>query len=239
MRHLLIIGSQRSGTSLLATLLGSQNDIAVSSEVKTRAWRHVLSHHVVGVKLCVPEQIMLNQPGRFARIGRRIAKNTLRPLHKHIGPRVRLPGRELSSVSIMEFFQLEKPLIVGVLRDPHEVVHSIQVRGEQPYREALRQYRSAVDSIYAAWRFDPERVIPVDFDSLVHDPHRVVRLCCEALDQEFNPERVSGFTKNYKNAAFDKSKAGGRALTDRLRHPALDGDVSVRGKYAELLRAAI
>jgi hypothetical protein len=139
----------------------------------------------------------------------------------------------------MEFLTLNEPLILGVLRDPHEVVHSIQVRGQQPYREALRQYRSSVKSIHAVWQSAPDRVIPVDFDSLVHDPHRVVRICCEALGQEFDPNRVNGFTKNYKSTAFDKSKAGGRELSERLRHPALNGDLSVLDKYCELLRAAI
>jgi hypothetical protein len=237
MQHLLIIGAQRSGTSLLTWLLGSQDGVALSTEVRNRAWRRVVGHEVIGVKLLVPGQIQLRRQSHSRRAFKRIEKHLLRPVHNVVGAYVRtpaLPGR----MSIEDFLELESPFVIPILRDPHEVIASNHDRGEQPLWECRRQFRHAVETIHALWKSHPGRVHLVDFELLVRDPETVVRQCCESLQQPFDPARISGYTKNYGRDRIDSEKAPSRPLPERLEHPVFDGRAQLRAQYDELLEAA-
>lgn len=237
MQHLLIVGAQRSGTSLLTWLLGAQDGIAVSTEVRSGAWRRVVGHEAVGVKLCIPGQIQLRRQSRPARALRRLEKHLLRPVHDRVGAWVRtpaVPGR----MSIMDFLELESPLVIPILRDPHEVIASNRSRGRQPLWECRRQFRQAVGTIHALWTSHPEQVLLVDFETLVRDPETIVRNCCERLQQPFDPTRITGYTKNYGRSRIDPQRAPRRALTERLDHTVFEDNTRLRAQYAELLEAA-
>lgn len=237
MQHLLIVGAQRSGTSLLTWLLGAQDGIAVSTEVRSRAWRRVVGHEVVGVKLCIPGQIQLRRQPPPVRALKRLEKHLLRPLHDRVGAWVRTPAVP-ARMSIMDFLTLESPLIVPILRDPQEVIASNHHRGRQPLWECRRQFREAVQTIYTVWKSYPGTVLPVDFESLVREPEQVVRSCCAQMQQPFDPTRISGYTKNYGRSDIEPNRAPRRSLAQRLDHPVFERWPRLREQYSELLEAA-
>ncbi len=236
MQHLLIVGSPRSGTSLLTWLLGSQDGIAISSEVKGKAWYRVVGHETVGVKLCVPEQIRLQPQSRLTRNFKRLEKNLFRPLHAVFGPpfhRPHLPGK----MSITDFMEFEDPLVVGVFRDPHEVTESIMSRGKQPKWVAHATYADAIESIHGAWSENRDRVQLVDFDQLIADPETVVQSLCQSLGVPFDRERLSGYTKNYRRGDIDVNKKGGRSHASRLDHAVFRKRPDVAARYSELIES--
>ncbi len=227
------MGSPRSGTSLLTWLLGSQDQIAVSSEVKRKAWFRVVGHEVVGVKLCTPEQIRLNRQPKFVRLLKRVEKNLFRPLHRVFGPpfhRPHAPGK----MAVADFMRFDNPFAICVLRDPHEVVNSIMERGKQPEWAAHRIYESSIKTLYATWIRYPEHVYLIDFDRLVATPEKVVEGICSWIGIEFDPERVSGYTKNYGR---DRIRRVG--IEERLDHPVFRKNPNLAEKYRELIENGV
>lgn len=59
--HLLILGLPRSGTSILASLIGAHSKISLICEDFGRSWIDAIGKPVVGNKLCVPRQIDMNR----------------------------------------------------------------------------------------------------------------------------------------------------------------------------------
>ncbi|HEX2228509.1 MAG TPA: sulfotransferase, partial [Candidatus Binatia bacterium] len=61
LRHLLILGAPRSGTTLLATMISRHTEIGILNEDRGWAMRRLLGKTVVGNKRCVPNQIELKK----------------------------------------------------------------------------------------------------------------------------------------------------------------------------------
>jgi|AntRauTorcE11898_2_1112593.scaffolds.fasta_scaffold00135_14 hypothetical protein len=234
MKHVLIVGAPRSGTSLLTWLLGSQDGIALSSEVNGKAWYRVVGHDVVGVKLCVPEQIQLRPQTPVRRNLKRIEKHLSRPLHRVFGPPFHRPHTP-AKMSIEDFLEFENPHVICVVRDPHEVVGSIMKRGDEPRWAAQRMYKSAIDIIYSVWNENPDRVSLVDFDKLVERPAAIVGNLCRSIGVDFDEERLSGYTKNYSRSSVDSKKGGGRCVESKLDHPVFRKNPDVSEKYRVLI----
>lgn len=64
--HLLILGLPRSGTSLLASLLGAHSKASVVCEDFGRSWMDVMGQPIAGNKLCVPRQIDMDRRRTFS-----------------------------------------------------------------------------------------------------------------------------------------------------------------------------
>ncbi|MFH5831721.1 sulfotransferase family protein [Halalkalibaculum sp. DA3122] len=113
--HLLILGLPRSGTSLLASLLGAHSKASVICEDFGRSWMDVLGKPVVGNKLCVPRQIDLDRR-------RTIAVK----LANRLGLLKRWPK---STYSINDYLIIPNLRLILIERDPVDVRNSIQNRG--------------------------------------------------------------------------------------------------------------
>lgn len=101
--HVLILGAPRSGTSILASLVGAHPDIAMCSEDYSNAWTAIIGKPVVGNKLCVPRQL---HPF--------IKNNYFIKFIKRVGLGKFLP---LSEYAIRDYLNLPNLKILYIVRD--------------------------------------------------------------------------------------------------------------------------
>jgi len=105
MNYLLVIGAPRSGTTLLATMIGRHTEVGMLNEdTRGKAFRRVLGKSITGNKLCVPNQIQMKRKSVFA----------LR-LFKKLGLMAESPRSEYA---IEDYLQLPNLKIIAILRDP-------------------------------------------------------------------------------------------------------------------------
>ncbi|SDF57868.1 Sulfotransferase family protein [Limimonas halophila] len=233
-RYLLIVGSPRSGTTLLTAMLGRHPALAVTNEDKTRAWHNVVGKPVVGVKLCVPNDIELDSSWRTA-IRRRLRRIAMYNRHNLgiPGPRMKVK----SIYSVRDFQRWPDTQILGILRDPHEAVASIRERGGHGEGEARHRWTRAVEVMHQVMQETPERVRVVDFDRLVREPESTMRGLCSWLDVAYDPAVIGGETPHYRLTGIDPDKAGNRGEA-RFDHPVFDDTPGLREKYRALVAAA-
>lgn len=196
--HLLVIGAPRSGTTLLASMLGCHPDISMLIEEKgyDPAITRLVGTSVVGNKLTIPNQIELTKRCR-------IRDWLLRQLEIR-------RGELLSFLSIYDYVDLPNSKIIGIVRDGHDVVRSIMNRGEQTYSEALQRWTRAIDILERLMSDETVEFHLVEFESLVKSPRAQLSACTEFLGIGYHQRMMKGPEANpiYRNKAkLDPAKA--------------------------------
>jgi Sulfotransferase family len=193
-RHVLLLGAPRSGTTLLATMIGRHTDVGMLNEDPGRGIGKVLGKAVTGNKLCVPNQIRLRSHGSLQ----------LRWL-KRVGLATEAPA---SVYSIEDYLELPNLKVLAIIRDGNDTVASIMTRGKNRLRKAARRWSEAIETIYTLrQRFGP-RVLVVAFDDLVLQPDTVLHRICSFLEIEFQDRMMDGHRYNlfYPQAELDREK---------------------------------
>jgi sulfotransferase family protein len=193
--HILLIGAPRSGTTLLATMIGSHSDIGmVNEDVNIRALGRVLGKRFTGVKLCVPNQIQLEKKSYF---GSGILKKW--------GFIAESPK---SYFSITEYLAIPALKVVAIIRDGNDSVSSMMVRGRSKLKKAARRWGEAIETIHTIKTVHPDRIFIVSFENLVLDPTATMRAVCDFLGLAFEARMLEGHKLNpyYPEARLDPAK---------------------------------
>ncbi|HKY09388.1 MAG TPA: sulfotransferase [Candidatus Binatia bacterium] len=194
--HVLVIGAPRSGTTLLATMIGSHSDVGmVNEDVDVRAMGRVLGRPFTGVKLCVPNQIRLEKKSHFGS-----------QLLKKLGLIAEAPKAYFSITEYLSFPNLK---VIGIIRDGNDSVHSMMVRGKSKLKKAARRWGEAIETIHIVKQRYGDRVLVVSFDDLVLEPEATIRATCEFLGLSFEDRMLRGHKLNpyYPQAGLDQEKA--------------------------------
>jgi hypothetical protein len=194
--HVLVIGAPRSGTTLLATMIGSHSDVGmVNEDVNVRALGRVLGRPFTGVKLCVPNQIRLEKKSFFGS-----------QMLKKFGLIAESPK---SHYSITEFLSFPNLKVIGIIRNGNDAVHSMMVRGRSKLGKAARRWSEAIETIHIVKQRYGERVLVVSFDDLVLEPEATLRTACDFLGLSFEDRMLRGQNLNpyYPQAGLDQEKA--------------------------------
>jgi len=193
--HILLIGAPRSGTTLLATMIGSHSDIGmVNEDVNIRALGRVLGKRFTGVKLCVPNQIRLEKKSFF---GSGILKKW--------GFIAESPK---SYFSIKEYLAIPNLKVIAIIRDGNDSVSSMMVRGKSKLKKAARRWGEAIETIYTIKTMHPDRVLIVSFENLVLDPIATMHAVCEFLGLALENRMLEGHKLNpyYPESRLDPEK---------------------------------
>lgn len=181
-RPLLILGAPRSGTTLLASMIGMHPEVAMLIEDLGWSITNLTGKTVVGNKLCIPNHIeMSRRAGLWERALRRLG--------------ARVPGPS-SLHSIEDYLELEGLRVLAILRDGNAVISSIMKRGGLGFDEACRRWRRAVDIVHELRELHPERVAVVTYEDLVAKPEAVMRRVAAFLGLEYEPSMLEGFRSN-------------------------------------------
>ena len=195
--RLLILGAPRSGTTLLASMVGAHPDVALSVEVYGVGYERIVSKKVVGNKLCIPNQIELDRKFNIAqRLG-------LLPWMERLGLAGWLLRRrwltrfyDASPYSIRSLLKRGPTKLILLVREGADVVGSIMRRGNQPLRTAVFRWSRAIDIISRLHEEDPAQSLIVRFEELVRDAEGRMRAICRFLDLPFDARMLDGYRFN-------------------------------------------
>src|SRR6185369_4750458 len=109
--YLLIVGAPRSGTTLLASMIGMHSDVAMLIEDRFFAIKRLTGKKVLANKLCIPHQMEMSKRSTFVK--KRIQKFGF------------LKNYPTSKYNIEDYLKLEDIKIIGIIRDANDVVSSI------------------------------------------------------------------------------------------------------------------
>jgi hypothetical protein len=194
--HLLIVGAPRSGTTLLTTLIGHHPEARMMSECVWHEHRKQIGGRVVGNKLCIPNQIKL-EPERGGLEYPENVKSLIKD-KPNLVARLSLAARWIlgrlpyRTVCIRDYVERWDAKLIGIVRNPDHVIHSMQQRAGWSPEKAKRHWAEAVTSINTLHHEYPERTHLVVFSDLVSQPERVLRDACTFLDLEFDDRMLYG-----------------------------------------------
>ncbi len=200
--YLLILGSPRSGTTLLASMIGAHTEVAMLIEDKHFAIRKLTSKKIAGNKLCIPNQVDLNKRATCFSL--------------FLKKKFNIQSYPTSKYNIEDYINLKDLKIINILRDYKDVIYSNVKRGEGRKQRKIEQDKAvhwwsrAVEVMYELSQKHSEKVITVSYEDLVNEPEKILRKITEYINIEFQQRMLEGykFTKLYPGeTGIDKSRA--------------------------------
>jgi len=185
---LLVIGCQRSGTSLLASMLGRHSEINMLYESNTRDCLSMIGKKYNGNKVLAYRQIRWSQRAtRFGHVVNRVANLALsRSKYQRLRP---FPT---SSLCIVDYLRHDARLI-AITRDKADVIRSITRRSSMTRRQAEREYersKTIIDNLGLL-------AIRLTYEELVTSPEHIMIRLCNELDLPYEPRMLEGPEYNY------------------------------------------
>lgn len=201
-KPLLILGCQRSGTTLLAAMLGRHSEINMLFENTTDATFKLIGKKYSGNKVLAWRQIRWNErASKFGHLVNRIVNfDFFKERRRH-----RIRVFPLSKLSVKDYVEKDAEIIT-IKRRKEEVVNSITSRTELSEKQASKEYDLAIKEIE---RVEDMAVANIDFADLVNDPIDTLKEICDGLDIEFEESMLEGPKYNimYPNSKIIKSKS--------------------------------
>lgn len=228
--HLLILGSPRSGTTLLSAMLSCHPDISILSEDLNGSSFKILSKRVKGVKLCIPHQI-------------EIEHTKYRKIKDLNFARIKFWVKSKSALSIRDYEKRANNLhILGIIRDPDSVVKSIMKRGSKSRQVAEYRWQRAIEILYqlSKERHRNEDFTVIDFDTLVMKPSSTMQKILLRLGSDFDEIVLEGYkhTPQYKEHNRINNKKASKGIKNALNYPLLQKDKELKEKYIYLTEKA-
>jgi hypothetical protein len=194
----LILGAPRSGTTLLAAMISSHEEATILMEDYYGGVFRILSKQRPGVKLCMPNQIELEE-GRFTIKLRKLANIGLSQLNVilgHIKLKPLNPFIIRSTYSIRDYINTaDKIHIISILRSPVEATKSETKRGGLDSSASKRQWLRALeilDELHQE-RESFESFTLIDFYQLVTEPENTIRKVFSNQKLTFSAASLDGF----------------------------------------------
>lgn len=208
----LIVGSPRSGTSLLTGMLAVHSEVAMGFEDFDFGCKGVIGKQVWGNKLTIPNEIRLDPDPRksqrdiWTRLEDAVRAFLGRPRrfspwgYGYDPPFYKPPRhRQITIDTYVEKFNVH---LVALIRNPDHVIESMQKRRGTSLRKAKRRFAGATRNVHKSQeRYD--KVSIVRFKDLVEQPAGIMKLLCERFNINFERSMTEGF-KAVPQYDFDK-----------------------------------
>jgi len=199
MEKLLVTGCRRSGTTLLASLIGAHSDINMLNEAYDKSIDKLVGKRYQGVKLGIPHISLDKRTPTLIRTIFYHKFSFLRSSLRKIG--IKLDTLKGSSYSINDYINMNAK-IVFVYRDKEENIKSMLRRSKISYKRAswtVEKAHSIMNSIDC---------YKVSLKDLTTDTRETLRGICDYLDIEFEEKMLlaSGLNNNYANNKIEAKK---------------------------------
>jgi hypothetical protein len=235
-RHLVVLGFPRGGTSLLMNALGEHSQIAMLDEDLVGGIGRLAGSKIRGVKLCVPNQVQLdrtwNEGMRF------------HPVYRFLRLTGRLPvsawrnTRPRSQWSLRDYAALPNTSFVCLLRDPAKALDAIRRRQGIGTEAGRAMWHLFIETLTGLRAMPEHKVTFVSFERLVRDPGSQLRALCAEIGVSFEEAMLRGprYNRRYPGRTFDAGKAETGGLPDANE---LGISPEAQAAYARLLEAAL
>jgi hypothetical protein len=179
---LLILGAQRSGTTLLASMLGRHSEINMLFESTGKDVFRLIGKRYQGNKLCLARQIEWEQrSSKLIYLANRVINGHFlgdKYQVRRVGP--------TSKLSVQDYLE-KKAKIVWIKRPEEEVLDSMLRRTPMTRRQAeaeLKKVKSIESRLQRHYR--------VDYHELTQKPKEILTAVCNYLDIDFQNEMLNG-----------------------------------------------
>lgn len=185
-KKLLITGAARSGTSLLASLLGGHSQINMLSESFTEDINKLAGKKYAGNKLCIWYQIRWTRATRWGYLLNRLANFGSDVLKSRPAP--------VSRLSLQDYIDMDARIII-IQRNRDPAIGSMVKRAGLSTWQATWQYdRAYFMALELVSRYD--NCMVVSMEELLEDPEGQLDKICEFLELDYEPGMVRGAKYN-------------------------------------------
>ncbi len=201
---LLVVGCQRSGTTLLASMLGGHSEINMLIESTSTDILKLAGKKYSGNKLICWRQIRMHQrPSKFGHLMNRIFNLDFTIKSSKFHNNKRYPT---SKLSIQDYID-RKSKIITIVRDESEVLNSMLSRTQMNLRQAKNEYDKTITMINKIKQYDDS--FHMTFSDLIHDTENTLNKVCEFLEIDFEKRMLQGVKYNifYPNNRIIKEKS--------------------------------
>ena len=203
--YLLIVGAPRSGTTLLASMIGMHSDVAMLIEDRWFSIKKLTGKKVLANKLCIPIQLDFTKRATY-----------FTRLMKKLGSYQNYPA---SKYNMEDYLQLEGLKVITLIRDKDDVVNSIMKRGRKEKIIAEKRWKMAMQIMHRLNTEHADKTVTVSYEDLVGEPERLLKKLSDFIGIDFQPQMLEGYKHNILypgENGIDKSRA--------FRSKALNGD---------------
>jgi len=200
---ILILGCQRSGSTLLAAMLGRHSEINMLCESRTREVFKLIGTKYCGNKLLTWRQIRAEQ--KASKLGYLIN----RIVNFHFNPRYDIYQKNrifpISHLSIKDYRDNNAHFIT-ITRNKNEVIDSIVKRTKvTTKKEAEIEY----DKSMREMNYVNDIAFNVDFHDLIHEPKNILKSICVHLNLNYESRMLDGpkFNIFYPHSKIIKEKS--------------------------------
>lgn len=195
MKKLLILGCRRSGTTLLASLLGAHSDINMLDEVYDKSFEKLIGKKYQGMKMVIP----------------RIAWNkrtwTLkRKIWKVLNNKINIIDR-VSAYSVQDFINMDAKIIF-ISRDKEENIRSMIQWSKLTQKQAEKSYEKSQDIFVELCNYNNMEYVMLSQLTNKKHTEQILKMLCKFLEIDFEPKMIkaSGLNNTYKNSVIEPKK---------------------------------
>ncbi|NVK26716.1 MAG: sulfotransferase [Flavobacteriia bacterium] len=182
---LLVVGCQRSGTTLLASMLSRHSEINMLFESVTKDTLRLMGRKYNANKLMAWRQIRIDQrASKFGHLMNRLANFDFGRTHRMH----KLRPYPMTQMSLNDYLKYDPKMIV-ITRKKEDTVNSMLNRTPMTRKQAEKEWELANDLMQYMIQ---KGAVEVNFDDLVENPEAVMKTLCEYLDLEYEERMMEG-----------------------------------------------
>jgi len=183
MKLFLIVGLQRTGTTLLSSMMGRHPEINMLFESVTKDSLKLIGKEWNGNKLLVYRQIRQNKRASYwGHLINRISNLDFKEKNRH-----HLVRPFPTSVMSIEDYKQDGAVFITIERDKESSVSSMKKRAGQSEKQASYEWEEGMKIIN---NLKSEGAYSLTFVDLVNDTERILEEICSYLDVEFLKDRM-------------------------------------------------
>ena len=183
MKLFIVVGLQRTGTTLLASMLGRHPDINMLFESVTKDSLKLIGKKWNGNKLLAYRQIRRDQrSSKFGHFINRCANFDFRRKNRH-----HLIRPFPTSIMSIEDYKNEGAVFITIERDKESSISSMKKRAGQSEKQALYEWQEGM-KIINGLKYDG--AYSLKFTDLVNDTERVLEDVCGFLGVKYLKDRM-------------------------------------------------
>ena len=185
MKLFVVIGLQRTGTTLLASMLGRHPEINMLFESVTKDCLKLIGKKWNGNKLLAYRQIReKKRASKFGHFINRFVNFDFRKKNRH-----HLVRPFPTSIMSIEDFRNKGAVFITIERDSDSSIDSMVRRAGQSRVQAMKEYRLGMDIIN---NLKSEKTYSLTFLDLVNNTDKVLKEICKFLELDYDKRMLDG-----------------------------------------------